>query len=147
MGVLIWLGIMVVFLVLEAITVGLVTIWFAIGALAALIACALGMALMGQITIFFLVSLALLCFTRPLAVRYINPHRVRTNYEDAVDKVVKITECVDNRKETGTAILNGQEWMARTQQDGLILPEGAFAKVAAVEGVKLILVPAKHTAE
>ena len=147
MAVFIWLGIMIAFLVLEAVTVGLVTIWFAAGALAALIASALGVGIMGQITLFFVVSLALLCFTRPIAVKYINPHKVRTNYEDVVDKMVKITECVDNKKCTGTAVLNGQEWTARMQNDDLILPEGEMAKVAAVEGVKLILVPIKQTLE
>ena len=147
MAVYLWLGIMVVLLLIEAVSVGLFTIWFAIGALAALIASALGMGVLGQITLFFLISLALLFFTRPIAVNYINPHRIRTNYEDLVDKVVKITECVDNRKSTGTAVLNGQEWTARMQEDDLILPAGEMAKVAAIEGVKLILVPVKNIVE
>lgn len=147
MEVMIWLGIMVVLLVIEAVSVGLFTIWFAFGALAALIASLLGVGVMGQITVFFIVSLVLLCFTRPAAVKYINPHRIRTNYEDIVDKEVKITECVDNRKGTGTAVLNGQEWTARMREDDLVLPAGERAKVTAIEGVKLILVPVKNKLE
>ena len=71
-----------------------------------------------------------------------NPHRIRTNYEDAVDKIVKITENVDNVNATGTAVLNGQEWSARMKRDDMTLSAGSLAKVVAVEGVKLILVPA-----
>ncbi len=141
MTVFIWLGIMILFLVIEAFTVGLTTIWFAAGALVAMIACALGLGSLGQFILFFVVSLMLLFFTRPLAIKYMNPRRVRTNYEDAVDKTVKVIERVDNINGTGTAVLNGQEWTARMQQDDIILEKGELAKVAAVEGVKLILVP------
>lgn len=141
MAVLIWLGIMILFLVFEAVTVGLTTIWFAAGALAAMIAGVLGLGTVGQIIVFFAVSLVLLIFTRPIAVKYVNPHRIRTNYEDNVDKIVKVTERVDNINGTGTAVLNGQEWTARTRQDSTVLAEGDLAKVVAVEGVKLILIP------
>lgn len=141
MTVLIWLIIMIAFLVIEAVTVGLTTIWFAAGALVALIACALGLGLLGQFLLFFAVSLVLLFFTRPFAMKYINPHRTRTNYEDIVDKVVKITERVDNRNETGTAVLNGQEWTARMKDDAKTLEVGSTAKVVEIKGVKLILEP------
>lgn len=141
MEILVWLGIMVLFLIIEAVTVGLATIWFAAGALAAVAACAFGINIAGQIAIFFVVSLLLLFFTRPIAVKYINPHKIRTNYEDAVDRTVRITARVDNRAGTGTAVLNGQEWTVRMQNDKIILEEGELAKVISVEGVKLILVP------
>lgn len=142
MEVLFWLGMIVVFLVIEAVTVGLTTIWFAVGALAAVVAGICGAGIVGQSVLFFVVSVLLLIFTRPLAVRYMNPYKVRTNYEDVIDKTVRITKQVDNLNGTGTAILNGQEWTARMQRDNIILKEGSLAKVAAVEGVKLILVPA-----
>ena len=141
MEVFIWLGILVVCLVIEAITVGLTTIWFAAGAFVAMVASALGLGILGQLILFFLVSLFLLFVTRPIAVRYVNPNKIRTNYEGAVGKTVKITERVDNRNETGKAVLNGQEWTARMWGDADELPEGEIAKVAAVEGVKLMLVP------
>lgn len=141
MTVLIWLAVMILFLVIEAITVGLATIWFAVGAFIAMIACALGVGPLGQFILFFAISLILLIFTRPIAVKYINPHKIRTNYEDNVDKIVRITERVDNINGTGTAVLNGQDWMARTKQNETILEAGELAKVVAVEGVKLIVVP------
>ena len=82
----------------------------------------------------------LLIFTRPIAVKYISPHKVRTNYEDAVDKIVKITERVDNINGTGTAVLNGQEWTVRSRDDNEILEPGDLAAVVEVTGVKLIVV-------
>lgn len=144
MTVYIWLGIMILFLVIEAVTVGLFTIWFAAGALAAMIACALGLGVFGQFVVFFAVSLTMLYFTRPIALKYVNPHKIRTNYEDSVDKIVKITETVDNINGTGVAVLNGQEWTARTKEEGTILEAGTLAKVVAVEGVKLMLVPIEN---
>lgn len=141
MTVFIWLGIMIVLLLIEAATVGLTTIWFAAGALVAMILCALGIGAFGQWAVFFIVSLILLYFTRPFALKWMTPHKLRTNYENAVDKTVRITERVDNIAGTGAAVLNGQEWTARMQQDDVTLEQGELAKVAAVEGVKLILIP------
>lgn len=146
MAVLIWIGILILFLVIEAITVGLTTIWFAVGALAAALAGMLGIGVIGQIVLFFGVSLALLIFTRPIALRYFTPRQIRTNYEDAVGKTVKITVRVHNINGTGTAVLNGQEWTARSKDDRIALEEGTLAEVVAVEGVKLILVPTERAA-
>lgn len=142
MTVLIWLIIMIIFLIAEAVTVGLATIWFAAGALAAMAACALGFGTLVQFFVFFIVSMVLLIFTRPFALKYVNPNKIRTNYEDVVDKTVKITEKVDNINGTGTAVLNGQEWTARSKADDEILEPGDLAKVVEVTGVKLIVVKA-----
>lgn len=141
MDVLVWLGIMIFFLVVEVITVGLTTIWFAAGALAAVAACAAGIGIAGQAALFFVVSFVLLIFTRPVALKYFNPHKIRTNYEDAVDKTVKVTERVDNKNGMGKAVLNGQEWTARMCRDDVTAEEGEILKVAAIAGVKLILEP------
>ena len=86
MTVFIWLGIMIVLLLAEAATVGLTTIWFAAGALAAMVLCALGVGAFGQWTVFFVVSLVLLYFTRPIALKWMTPHKPRTNYENAGEK-------------------------------------------------------------
>ena len=134
MTVLIWLIIMIIFLIAEAVTVGLATIWFAAGALAAMGVCALGFGTFAQFVVFFIVSMVLLIFTRPFALKYINPNKIRTNYEDVVDKTVKITG------RTGTAVLNGQEWTARSKREDEILEEGELARVVEVTGVKLIVV-------
>jgi len=142
----IWLVIMIVCLLIEAITVGLATIWFAAGALAAIIVCALGMGALGQWLVFFAVSMVLLIFTRPLAVKYINAKKVTTNYEDAIGRTVQITEQVDNIKGTGTAVLNGQEWTARSWQEDKVLEKDTLAKVLEVTGVRLIVAPVEQDA-
>ncbi len=134
-----WIGLIIAFLIIEIITVGLTTIWFAGGAFAALIACGLGLNEFWQIALFFVISVVLLVFTRPWAVKYINPRRVKTNYEEAIGKRVRITETVDNQAERGTAVLNGLEWTARSEKEGVVIPADSMAEVVAVSGVKLIV--------
>ena len=136
-----WIVLLIAFLVIEFITVGLTTIWFAGGALVALILAALGVGIGWQIAAFFVVSLVLLFFTRPFVVKCIKPNRVRTNYESAIGKQVLITEKVDNLTGTGTADLDGQEWTARMEDDGETLEAGMQGEVVNISGVKLILRP------
>ena len=93
---------------------GLTFIWFAGGALAALILELLGVDLIWQIGAFILVSFVLVYFTRPFAVRYVNAHHEKTNYEQAVGKIVRITQRVMNRSRPGKGILDGMEWTVRT---------------------------------
>jgi membrane protein implicated in regulation of membrane protease activity len=130
---------MVICIVFEIATVGLVSIWFAGGAL---IACFLAMAnihVVIQVIVFLVVSLLLLIVTKPMAKEWINKDRVRTNYEGIIGKVVRVTERVDNINETGTALINGQEWTARSKNDNIILEQGEVAQVVNISGVKLIL--------
>ena len=136
---LIWLGLFILLLVIEIITVGLTTIWFAAGALAALAATVLGAGLIIQIIIFLAVSVVLLIFTRPWAEKHLNRKRVRTNYEREIGKVIRITEKVDNLNQTGKSVVDGQEWTVRSKNDSEIFEAGALARVAAVSGVKLIV--------
>lgn len=136
---LIWLGLFILLLVIEIITVGLTTIWFAVGALAALAANVLGADLIIQIIIFLAVSIVLLIFTRPWAEKHLNRKRVRTNYEREIGKVIRITEKVDNLNQTGKSVVDGQEWTVRSKNDSEIFEAGALARVAAVSGVKLIV--------
>ena len=136
---LIWLGLFILLLVIEIITVGLTTIWFAAGALAALAANVLGANLIIQIIIFLVVSVVLLIFTRPWAEKHLNRKRVRTNYEREIGKVIRITEKVDNLNQTGKSVVDGQEWTVRSKNDSEIFEAGALARVAAVSGVKLIV--------
>ena len=136
---LIWLGLFILLLVIEIITVGLTTIWFAAGALAALAANVLGADLIIQIIIFLAVSVVLLIFTRPWAEKHLNRKRVRTNYEREIGKVIRITEKVDNLDQTGKSVVDGQEWTVRSKNDSEIFEAGALARVAAVSGVKLIV--------
>lgn len=137
--VILWLGLLIVFLVIEIATVGLTTIWPAGGALVALLLYAAGLNIWWQIGAFLLVTFLLLIFTRPFAVKYINSHHEKTNYEGVIGKVVRITEKVDNIQGTGTAVVNGLEWTTRTVKDGEILEPGDLAKVVNISGVKLIV--------
>ena len=93
-----WLVLMVVLLVIELITVGLTCIWFAGGALAAVIVSVAGGPIWLQAVVFLAVSLLMLYFTRPWAMKYIQPKKVRTNYEEALGKDVRVIERVDNLK-------------------------------------------------
>lgn len=136
---LIWLGLFIILIVIELLTVGLTTIWFAGGALAAMLADIFGADILPQILIFLAVSCVLLIFTRPWAMKHLNRKRVRTNYESEIGKIIKLTEKVDNLNQTGKSIVDGQEWTVRSRDDREILEEGSLAKVIAVSGVKLIV--------
>ena len=136
---LIWLILFVVLLVIELFTVGLTTIWFAIGSLAAFLADLLGAGLLLQIIIFLAVSCILLTFTRPWAARHVNRRRIRTNYESEIGKIILITEKVDNLNQTGKSTVDGQEWTVRSQNDEDVLEPGDKARVVDISGVKLIV--------
>ena len=138
MEVLIWCGLMILFLVVEIATVGLTSIWLAGGALAALIVAVSGPGIIWQLTAFVVVSFILLVFTRPFAKKYINSHHEKTNYEELIGGVV------DNIAQTGAVFAQGKEWTARAEDDRQRLEAGSLAEVVAVSGVKLIL---KHYEE
>lgn len=135
----VWLILIIVFLILEIATVGLTSIWFAGGALAALILNLLGAGPVWQIAVFFIVSAVLLIFTRPFAQKYINSNRTKTNYEEVIGKLVKVTEKIDNMNETGTAVVNGQEWTARAKNPQDIIEASSIVRVVEIKGVKLIV--------
>ena len=136
---LIWIGLFIILLIIEVFTVGLTTIWFAIGALAAAGANTLGANLTIQIIVFLAVSIVLMIFTRPWAAKHLNKNRLRTNYESKIGEVIKITERVDNLRQTGRSIVDGQEWTVRSQDNNVILEKDELAKVISVSGVKLIV--------
>ena len=134
-----WLGLLIILLVIEIITVGLTSIWAAGGALAALILNILGLSLVWQVIAFFVVTFVLLIFTRPFAVRFINTQREKTNYEGIIGKTIRIAERVDNIRQTGMAVVNGQEWTVRAEDEQEILETETLAKVVNISGVKLIV--------
>lgn len=137
MEAIIWIALIIVFAAVEIITVGLTTIWFAGGAIAALLCDMVGLGIGWQFAVFVVVSLVLLFFTRPWALKYLKPHLVRTNYEENIGKNVCITETVDNIKGTGTAVLKGQEWTARAWEEGRVFEPGTIVKVKEIRGVTL----------
>ena len=114
---LIWLGILALLLVVEAITAGLTTIWFAGGALVAAIACYAGANLTVQILLFLCVSLVLLIFTRPLAMKYFNKETIQTNANSLIGKKAVVIQEIDNLAQTGQVRINDIEWTARSADD------------------------------
>lgn len=134
-----WLALVIVLLIIEIVTVGLTSIWAAGGALVALILNILHVPLAGQIIAFLVVTILLLCVTRPFAMKFINSHREKTNYEGIIGKTIRITEKVDNISQTGAAVVNGQEWTVRAEEDAEVLEAGTIAKVVNISGVKLIV--------
>ena len=140
-----WLIIMVLFLVVEAATVGLVCIWFAVGALVALLAAMCGAQLWLQIVLFLVVSAATLYFTRPLVRKYVNSKVEPTNADMVIGKECRVTETVDNIAGTGAVYVDGKTWTARSVSDEVI-PEGALVTAKSIDGVKLIVAaPEKET--
>lgn len=144
MGPLIWLGIVALFLVIEAATVGLTTIWFAGGALIAAIAAWIGAGEAVQWILFIAVSLVLLIFTRPVAVRYMNKDVEKTNVERLMGQKAVVIQEIDNLNQAGLIRVGDVEWMARTKSDDIQIPEKAVVVIKEVQGVKLIVEEVKE---
>ncbi|MBP3610983.1 MAG: NfeD family protein [Lachnospiraceae bacterium] len=140
-----WFALLIIFVVVECFTVGLVSIWFAGGALAAMLFALAGAEAIWQDIIFLVVSGLLLVLTRPIAVRYFNSRKEKTNYQSVIGMVAKVTEKIDNYNQTGAAFVDGKEWTARSTEDTVTMEKDTLAKVAAIEGVKLIVEPYVET--
>lgn len=136
-----WLGILAVLLVIEGLTTALTTIWFAGGALAAAIAAGIGMGIVPQLLLFFCVSLVLLLFTRPAALKLMNKGTEKTNVEGLLGKSAVVIQQIDNLAQTGQVRINDIEWMARTSDDSVTIPVGTVVVIEAVHGVRLIVRP------
>ncbi|MGN0377689.1 MAG: NfeD family protein [Suilimivivens sp.] len=135
----IWLIILVACIVIELVTMGLTTIWFAGGALIAAIAAALSLPLWVQIVLFLAVSLVLLYLTRPIAVKYFNKDRVKTNAESLVGRQAIVISEIDNIQGIGQVTVGGQEWSARNVNENKTLPVGSVVTIRAISGVKLMV--------
>ncbi len=135
----IWLIVFVACIIIEIVTLGLTTIWFAGGALIAAIGAAFGAPLWLQSILFGVVSLVLLYFTRPVAVKYFNKDRVKTNAESLVGKQAIVISEIDNLQGIGQVTVGGQEWSARTVKEGVSLPTGTVVVIRAISGVKLMV--------
>ena len=133
-----WLAVFVLLIVIERATMGLTTIWFAGGAVAGFIASMLGANVVIQAVVFFVVSIVLLIFTRPFAVRYINSNKTKTNIDGLIGQEALVLEEINNIRETGCARLEGKEWSARSVDD-TVIPADTVVIVERIEGVKLIV--------
>ena len=134
-----WLIILAVFLLIEIITLGLTTIWFAGGSLVAFFLSLLVDNPVLEVTVCLIVSFLLLYFTRPIAKNYFNKQRVKTNIDLLIGKDAKVMETIDNLNGTGCVMVNGLEWMARTANDDITIPAGERVIIRKVSGVKLIV--------
>lgn len=134
-----WLIAFAILLVIEIMTMGLTTIWFAGGTIAGLVVNLLGGNVWVQLTAFLVVSFLLLLFTRPFAVKYVNRDRVKTNVDEIVGETAVVTEPIDNRQGIGQVRIKGLEWTARSVDDEVPIVAGTVVEVRAVEGVKVIV--------
>ena len=143
MGAIYWLIAMAVLLVIEIITLGLTTIWFAAGALVSFIMALLGASIAIQVTVFVVVSLVLLFFTRPIALKYFNNGRVATNSESLIGQQATVTEVINNIKAEGAITINGLRWTARSRSNEII-DAGTIVKIVDIKGVKAIVIKIKE---
>ena len=140
---LIWLGLLILFAVGEAISVGLTSIWFAAGALAALVCALANGPLWLQITLFIVVSVLCLLAVRPMAKKYLNGRVQPTNADRILGVEAQVTEAIDNIRGKGAITIGGLTWSARSQ-NGEAIPTGALVKVLRIEGVKVFVEPVRE---
>ena len=135
----VWLIAMAVFLIVEGIVPGLVSIWFALGALAALIAAMVGAPLWLQLVWFVLVSIAALALTRPLARKYVNGRVTPTNADRILGRECVVREAIDNLRGTGAVAVDGKVWTARMLNENETAREGETVIARRIDGGKLIV--------
>lgn len=133
-----WLILFVVFAVLELILLGLTCIWFAVGALAGCITALITDNWIIQSIVFIIVTVVVLIFLRPIAVKYINNKAEKTNVDSLIGKKVRVLEDIDNLNAKGQVSIDGMEWTARSE-DGSEIKKDALVEVVAIEGVKAIV--------
>ncbi len=134
-----WLVIFIVLLIVEIITMGLTTIWFAGGALIAALACALGASLPIQIILFTVSSIGLLCVTRPIIKKHFNQKVEKTNAESLIGLDTIVLEEIDALHGTGKVVVNGIEWLAMADERQDIYVAGSVVTIIGIQGVKLIV--------
>ncbi len=133
-----WLALIVIFILVEAATVSLVSTWFAVGALAAMIVSLLGGQLWLQILVFLAVSAVLLLLLRPIARKHFTPKLVKTNIDSVIGTTGQVLTEINNDLSRGRVKLGSMEWTARSTDD-TVIPEGTRIRVDRVEGVKVFV--------
>ena len=137
-----WFALTVILLIAEAATVTVISLWFAAGALAAMVTALLGAGLWVQAVVFVLVSAAALTALRPLVRKHLTPKLTATNIDSVIGSVGIVTGTIDNLTATGQVKLNGMEWSARSTS-GNTLEAGTKIRVDKIEGVKVFVSPAE----
>ncbi len=138
MEAIVWLIVLAVMVVIEIITLGLTTIWFAAGALVAMILALLGLNTVVQIIAWAVVSVILLLLTRPLALKYMSK-TTKTNVDSLIGMTAKVTEEIDNINAKGYVTVNGQDWAARNIRDDEVIMKDTYVTIDKISGVKLIV--------
>ncbi|HAE43040.1 MAG TPA: NfeD family protein [Clostridiales bacterium] len=133
-----WIALIIIFVIIEAATAGITTIWFAIASVIALVSQLLGFSPIAQIAIFLVSSAVLLYFTRPLVMKYLKVGKTRTNADKLVGDVGKVIEEIDNLNAKGLVKISNQIWTARSL-DETIIPMDTLVRVERIDGVKLIV--------
>ena len=134
-----WLGAFGVLLLIEILTLGLTTIWFAVGALAAFLLALVQVPLMIQIVVFIVGAVVMLVFTRPIMTKYLNKKTTKTNAESLVGRKARVLIPINNLKSEGQVMVNGMEWTARSTKDEVTFQKDEMVRIAGISGVKLIV--------
>ena len=138
MTTIIWIAAIIIFGVVEAVTAGLVSIWFVIGGVGGLIVSILGGQIWLQVVVFFLVSIAALFATRPLVRKFSTARATATNADRVLGSVGRVTETIDNTIPTGEVYVDGKHWSARSETGAVIKPE-TLVRITRMEGVRLFV--------
>ena len=138
MATIFWLIAFVVLLVVEILTLGLTTVWFAIGAIGAFLAAYAGASTVIQIIVFLILSIVLLIMTRPLVMKLFNQKRERTNAESLIGKKAIVIETIDTIHGVGRVEVGGMEWSAKTEESD-VLEKDTIVSIKGIQGVKLIV--------
>ena len=133
-----WLAALILFGVGEAVTVGLTSIWFALGSLGALIVSSLGFGFWPQFITFVVLSAISMALLRPIARKLLKPNYSATNADRVLGRTARVTETIDNDSASGAVYVDGKTWTARSA-DGSVLPAGSRVEIRRMEGVKLIV--------
>lgn len=133
-----WLALLILFSIGEAITVGLTSVWFAVGSLGALLCALMGGGIWVQIIVFLVLSGLSLALVRPLAKKFLTPGYSATNADRVIGQEAVVTQTIDNLRGQGQVNITGQTWTARSQDD-TVIPEGALVRVLRIEGVKVFV--------
>ena len=143
--VIIWLALVLLFVIIEIMTLGLTSIWFAAGALVSALAAMFGAPVWLQVILFIVVSAVLLACTRKFAVKHLNNRLEKTNAESLVGKQSIVIETIDNVAPSGKIRIGDVEWTARSVTDGIVIPKDQKVVIREISGVKCMVEPVDGT--
>ena len=134
----VWLVLMIILLVIEGVVPGLVSIWFAVGALAAMVPAIIGMDFTAQFAVFTVVSILVLAITRPFVKKKLTVQKTETNSRALIGKVAKVIQPIDNLQSQGRVMVEDMDWSARSE-NGEPIDVGEEVLIKEIQGVKLIV--------